>query len=158
MFLHDAQAGPPGLLGLASRRSNCTAADFLTPRRRRSSQRSRRSTCPTWPCQHSLTGWLSHCKSLEVREAQEYLRVEKYLRSKQSGRGCATQDTDMRSVKTLAIQPDKRSVLRSVDVEQWDTASSIQCVENSINKVVFEYFGGEFCQPVGVSHLSAWDG
>ncbi|KAK3161844.1 hypothetical protein QOZ80_1BG0082210 [Eleusine coracana subsp. coracana] len=49
-------------------------------------------------------------------------------------------------LEVLHVEPDKRSVLRSVDVEQWDTASSIQCVENSINKVVFEYFGGEFCQ------------
>jgi hypothetical protein len=45
------------------------------------------------------------------------------------------------------MQPDKRSVARSTnDVEEWDALNSVQCIENSINKLVFQYFGGEGCQ------------
>jgi hypothetical protein len=45
------------------------------------------------------------------------------------------------------MQPDKWSVARSTnDVEEWDALNFVQCIENSINKLVFQYFGGEGCQ------------
>jgi hypothetical protein len=54
------------------------------------------------------------------------------------------------------MQPDKRSVSPSfIADEELDIVESIQCVEKSIKKVVFSYFGGE---PVGVPPLSAWGG
>ncbi|CAL4961591.1 unnamed protein product [Urochloa decumbens] len=49
-------------------------------------------------------------------------------------------------LETLQVEPNKRSISRRVNVEEWDTANSIQCIEHSINKVVFECFGGEDCQ------------
>ncbi|KAL5221018.1 hypothetical protein ABZP36_025731 [Zizania latifolia] len=49
-------------------------------------------------------------------------------------------------LETLQIEPDCRSVFRPVDVEEWDTVTSVQCVEHSINRLVFENFGGEECQ------------
>jgi len=44
------------------------------------------------------------------------------------------------------VQPNKQSISQRVSVEGWDTANSIKCIEHSINRVVFEYFGGEDCQ------------
>ncbi|RCV27197.1 hypothetical protein SETIT_5G305500v2 [Setaria italica] len=49
-------------------------------------------------------------------------------------------------LEALHIEPNKRSISRRVNVEEWDTANSIQCIEHSINRVVFECFGGEDCQ------------
>lgn len=44
------------------------------------------------------------------------------------------------------MQPNKQSISQRASVEEWDTANSINCIEHSINRVVFEYFGGEDCQ------------
>ncbi|KAL6614574.1 hypothetical protein ACP70R_036844 [Stipagrostis hirtigluma subsp. patula] len=49
-------------------------------------------------------------------------------------------------LEVLQVEPDERSISRWVNVEEWDTAISIQCIEHSINRVVFENFGGEECQ------------
>ncbi|WVZ68962.1 hypothetical protein U9M48_017833 [Paspalum notatum var. saurae] len=49
-------------------------------------------------------------------------------------------------LEVLHVEPDKRSICRWVNVEEWDAANSVQCVEHSINRVVFEYFGGEEAQ------------
>ncbi|TVU01577.1 hypothetical protein EJB05_52949, partial [Eragrostis curvula] len=49
-------------------------------------------------------------------------------------------------LEVLHVEPDKRSVSRSVTVEEWDTSNPIQCIQQSINTVVFEYYGGEECQ------------
>ncbi|KAJ1285238.1 hypothetical protein BS78_03G264700 [Paspalum vaginatum] len=49
-------------------------------------------------------------------------------------------------LEVLHVEPNKRSICRRVIVEEWDTANSVQCVEHSINRVVFEYFGGEDSQ------------
>ena len=48
---------------------------------------------------------------------------------------------------TSSGQPNKHSISRRVNVEEWgDTENSIQCIEHSISRVVFECFGGEDCQ------------
>jgi hypothetical protein len=49
-------------------------------------------------------------------------------------------------LEALHIEPDSRSICRPVDVEEWDTITSVQCIEHSMNKLVFEDFGGEDCQ------------
>ncbi|XP_062206750.1 FBD-associated F-box protein At4g10400-like [Phragmites australis] len=49
-------------------------------------------------------------------------------------------------LEVLHVEPDKRSISRWVNVEEWDITNSIQCIEHSINRVVFENFGGEECQ------------
>lgn len=49
-------------------------------------------------------------------------------------------------LEVLHVEPNKRSICRRVNVEEWDTANSVQCIEHSINRVVFEYFGGEDSQ------------
>lgn len=41
------------------------------------------------------------------------------------------------------MQPNKQSISQRFSVEEWDTANSIKCIEHSINRVVFEYFGWE---------------
>nr|CAB3478197.1 unnamed protein product [Digitaria exilis] len=49
-------------------------------------------------------------------------------------------------LETLHIEPNKRSISRWVNVEEWDTTNSIQCIQHSINRVVFDFFGGEEIQ------------
>ncbi|PAN28684.1 hypothetical protein PAHAL_5G172000 [Panicum hallii] len=49
-------------------------------------------------------------------------------------------------LEALHVEPNKRSISRRVNVEEWDTANSVQCIEHSISRVVFECFGGEDCQ------------
>uniref|UniRef100_J3L3R0 F-box/LRR-repeat protein 15/At3g58940/PEG3-like LRR domain-containing protein n=1 Tax=Oryza brachyantha TaxID=4533 RepID=J3L3R0_ORYBR len=49
-------------------------------------------------------------------------------------------------LEVLHIEPDSRSICRPVDLEDWDTETSVQCIEHSINRLVFENFAGEECQ------------
>ncbi|XP_052149353.1 putative FBD-associated F-box protein At5g56700 [Oryza glaberrima] len=49
-------------------------------------------------------------------------------------------------LEALHIEPDSRSICRPVDVQEWDTITSVQCIEHSMNKLIFEDFGGEDCQ------------
>ncbi|KAL6845612.1 hypothetical protein ACP4OV_025107 [Aristida adscensionis] len=49
-------------------------------------------------------------------------------------------------LEVLHVEPDLRSISRPVTVEEWDTANSIKCIAHSLNRVVFEYYGGEDCQ------------
>jgi hypothetical protein len=44
------------------------------------------------------------------------------------------------------LQHENRSVSHLVTFEAWDTTTSIQCIEHSVSKVVFENFGGHDCQ------------
>ncbi|KAK1667312.1 hypothetical protein QYE76_055471 [Lolium multiflorum] len=49
-------------------------------------------------------------------------------------------------LETLCVEPENRSVSHLVAFEAWDTTTSIQCIEHSVTKVVFENFGGHDCQ------------
>ncbi|KAM0838957.1 hypothetical protein ACQ4PT_060624 [Festuca glaucescens] len=49
-------------------------------------------------------------------------------------------------LETLCVEPENRSASHLVAFEAWDTTTSIQCIEHSISKVVFEDFGGHDCQ------------
>ncbi|CAM0882869.1 unnamed protein product [Alopecurus aequalis] len=49
-------------------------------------------------------------------------------------------------LETLSVEPESRSLPQWGSVEAWDTTTSIQCIQHSLNKVVFEYFGGQNCQ------------
>lgn len=49
-------------------------------------------------------------------------------------------------LEVFCIEPDNRSDPRRVNIENWDTTTSIQCVEHTINKLAFECFEGEWYQ------------
>lgn len=49
-------------------------------------------------------------------------------------------------LEELHVEADSRSISQRVTPESWDTITSIRCIEHSLNKLVFEDFGGEMCQ------------
>ncbi|KAI5000227.1 hypothetical protein ZWY2020_004816 [Hordeum vulgare] len=49
-------------------------------------------------------------------------------------------------LETLHVEADSRSISHQVTPESWETTSSIQCIEHSLSKLVFENFGGQMCQ------------